>query len=69
MTDHPNFVIRSLVRSYSDNLNDKSQSNDNRSPSRRMVEEAFCEEVERQDALAALMQQAASKYAFVRYTS
>lgn len=63
MTDHADFVVRSLVRTYSDTLKKSQDGDDNKSPPQRMLEEALCEEVEQQDALAALLQQAASECA------
>ena len=69
MTDHNDFVVRGLVRSYSDHLRSQQQQRQQqqqRGPGelegpRRRLENAFCEEVERQDALASLLQGAMSE--------
>lgn len=61
MTDHPEFVARQLVRSYSDSLRAGQGANRERSPPKQRLEEAFVEEVEREDALAALLQNATSR--------
>jgi hypothetical protein len=67
MTDHNDFVARGLVRSYSDNLRSQQRQNGppEREDSRRRLENAFCEEVERQDAFATLLQEATSRYTLV----
>lgn len=65
MTDHNDFVAQGLVRSYSDTLRSQQRHNGNdaRDDSRRRLEDAFCEEVEQQDALAKLLQEAMSRHA------
>jgi hypothetical protein len=65
MTDHSDFVARGLVRSYSDSLRSQHRQNgpEQQENSRRRLEDAFCEEVELQDALASLLQGAMSRYA------
>lgn len=62
MTDHPEFVARQLVRSYSDKLRAGQNANRDKSPPKQRLEEAFVEEVEREDALATLLQNASSRY-------
>ena len=65
MEDSNDFVARGLVRSYSDSLRQQHRQNGPEEPesSRRRLENAFCDEVDRQDALASLLQEAMSKYA------
>jgi hypothetical protein len=63
MTDHSDFVAQGLVRSYSDSLRAQQRENGAEEPqaSRRRLENAFCEEVEKEDALATLLQEAMSR--------
>lgn len=63
MTDHPDFVAQDLVRSYSDSLRtqQRGRGTEEMQTPRAVVEDAFCEEVERQDALAALLREAMSR--------
>ena len=62
MTDHPDFIARNLVRTYSDSLRNAQSSDRETSPPRHRLEDALIEEVERQDALAALLQDATARF-------
>lgn len=62
MTNHPGFVARSLVRSYSNKLKNVQEVDVDKSFPRQQLEDAFVEESERQDRLAELLQNASSRF-------
>jgi hypothetical protein len=65
MADTSAFVARDLVRTYSNTLNgSQSGKSSSESPQERL-ESALKEEVEREDALASLIQNAASRFVLV----
>lgn len=61
MTDCPEFVARNLVRTFSNTLNNNEKEESSKSPSQKKLEEALREEVQQQDSLAALLQEAISE--------
>jgi len=63
MRDKIDFVARGLVRSWSDTLRTRqtNSSDDQMSASSRTLENAFCEQVEKEDALIALLQEAVAR--------
>jgi hypothetical protein len=61
MTTQPEFMAKSLVRSYSNSLKSSESMTRNISPPRMMIERALNEEVDREDEFAELLRVAASR--------
>ncbi|KAJ4305939.1 hypothetical protein N0V90_001472 [Kalmusia sp. IMI 367209] len=59
-SEDADFVARGLVRSWSDTLRARQRQNaaDDTNNSRNILENAFCEEVEKEDALMSMLQEA-----------
>jgi len=63
MGDEVDFVARGLVRKWSDTLRARQRNNggDHMLTSSRALENAFCEQVEKEDALMALLRKAVAR--------
>ena len=62
MADQTSFVAREYVRTYSDGLRSIQSPDSGDTSPRERLESALKDEIERQDALTALIQQAFSRF-------
>lgn len=63
MSEQSNFLAREYVRTFSGGLRGINEADGGDTSPRERLESALKDEVERQDALTALLQQAVSRYA------
>lgn len=62
MPSDSEFVAKGLVRSFSNSLKEETNSSDGKSASRQTLEDALIEQVDYEDAFAALLRGATSRF-------